>query len=561
MSDHSADEPATIPDWLDLWCHASPGDVWLRERQGDELRTWTWAEARDESNAIAAWLEHHFQDAGHRVAILSRNRAHWMLADMAICAAGQVSVPMFTTLTPDVARYILEFSGCELLVLGEAENWQAVREVLPPTLRILTLPGCDGMSDGYRWNDAVVEFAGSKPRHHCRHDELMSIIFTSGTTGNPKGVMQSHDSMLVPMLRCKHAFSLRANPRFLSYLPLSHVAERQLVWIQSLIYGGEVTFNESLATLVRDMAATRPNYFFGPPRVWEQLQLGIIARFGSQEQLDAALESGGEVVAAKIREGLGLHEADYLLTAAAPTPTALIEWYHRLGIALMEGYGQTEAMGLIANNSEDFRLGSIGRTVAGVEARISDSGELLVRAEGLAEGYYQLPGKTAETFVDGWVHTGDRARVDADGFFYITGRVKDYFKTIRGKFVSPVPIETEFARCRWVDQQCLLGRGYSKTVMVCVLSPMAAEQQRERITADLQALVEGLNQQVERHARIGGLIVTDQAWTIENGMLTPTLKLRREQVEAGFGEAAFDLARRAAEQGELLLAWEAGPRA
>jgi long-chain acyl-CoA synthetase len=367
--------------------------------------------------------------------------------------------------------------------------------------------------------------------------------------------------MLVPMLRCKHAFSLRATPRFLSYLPLSHVAERQLVWIQSLIYGGEVTFNESLATLVRDMSATRPNYFFGPPRVWEQLQLGILARFGSQEQLNAALESGGEAVAAKIREGLGLQEADYLLTAAAPTPAALIEWYHRLGIALMEGYGQTEAMGLIANNRDDFRLGSIGKTVAGVEARIDDSGELLVRAEGLAEGYYRLPEQTAETFVDGWVHTGDRARVDEDGFYYITGRVKDYFKTIQGKFVSPVPIETEFARCRWVDQQCLLGRGYSKTVMVCVLSPIASEQQRERITSDLQSLVRELNQQVDRHARIGGLIVTDRAWTIENGMLTPTLKLRRERVEASFGETAFVLARQAAEQGELLLAWDTGQRA
>lgn len=556
MHENSAGEPRVIPDWLELWCQTSPDQVWLRDRQGDDFQTWTWAEARDEANAFAAWLEDHFQDAGHRVAILSRNRAHWMLADMAICAAGQVSVPMFTTLTPEVARYILEFSGCELLVLGEAENWPAVREILPETVQVLTLPGCDDLSPGYRWNDAVTAFAGCKPTHRCRPDELMSIIFTSGTTGNPKGVMQSHDSMLVPMLRCKHAFALRPRPRFLSYLPLSHVAERQLVWIQSLIYGGEVTFNESLATLLRDMAETRPNYFFGPPRVWEQLQLGIIGKFGSQEQLDAALQAGGEAMAARLREGLGLQDADYLLTAAAPTPVSLIEWYHRLGFELMEGYGQTEAMGLIANLSDDFRLGSIGKLVAGVEARIDESGELLVRADGLAAGYYRMPEQSAETFVDGWVHTGDRARVDEDGFYFITGRVKDYFKTIQGKFVSPVPIETEFARCRWVDQQCLLGRGYSKTVMVCVMSPMAANEERERIAADLQSLVQDLNQQVDKHARIGALIMTDRAWTIDNGMLTPTLKLRRERVEAGFGDKAFALAHQAAERGELLLDWD-----
>ena len=545
----------TVGAWLDHWAIHQPDRTWLRERKGDVITEWTWAKARSEIQPVAAWLESEFGDRGARCAILSRNRAHWMLADMAITASGNVSVPLFTTLPAQTTQYILDFSGVELLFLGEAENWERVRAVVPEGVQVVTLPGVEEPTARHRWQDILQANAGREPRHQCRHDELLSIVFTSGTTGRPKGVMQTHDSMLVPMLRCKSAFAMRDHARFLSYLPLSHVAERQLVWIQSLIYGGEITFNESLPTLVRDMAETRPSYFFGAPRVWEQLQQVILSQFGSQEAFDRALQDDGPAVAERVRSMLGLQDTDYLLTAAAPTPAALIHWYDRLGIHLCEGYGQTEAMGLIANSPTDRRIGSIGKPVEGVEAKINESGELLCKAGGLAVGYYRMPEESAETFVDGWVHTGDRARIDEDGYYYITGRVKEYFKTIQGKFVSPAPIEGVFARSRWVDQQCLLGRGYSKTVMVCVLSPLAGSLEREQLERELREQVEDMNGSIEKHARIGALIVSTEPWTIENGMLTPTLKLRRDEVETRFGEQAEALARQAAQQGELLLAW------
>ena len=192
---------------------------------------------------------------------------------------------------------------------------------------------------------------------------------------------------------------------------------------------------------------------------------------------------------------------------------------------------------------------------SGVEAKIAESGELLCKADGLSPGYYKMPEKTAETFVDGWVHTGDKARIDEDGFYYITGRVKDYFKTIQGKFVAPSTIEGEFAKSQWVEQQCLLGRGYSKTVMVCVLSAIAQQQDRSAVERDLHAQAEEVNGAVEKHARIGAIIVCTEPWSIENGVLTPTLKIKRDQVEARFGERAQTLAHEAAVQHQLLVEW------
>jgi long-chain acyl-CoA synthetase len=294
---------------------------------------------------------------------------------------------------------------------------------------------------------------------------------------------------------------------------------------------------------------------FGPPRVWEQLQQGIIAQFGSQDAVDAALEADAEGVGKMIRDKLGLDQADYLLTAAAPTPPALIHWFDRFGICLMEGFGQTECMGPIVSRKEERRIGSIGKPTEDVEVRVSDEDELLVKAAGCSPGYYNMPEKTAETFIDGWVHTGDKVRIDEDGFYYITGRVKDYFKTIQGKFVAPTPIENIFTENPYTEQICLLGRGYSKTVMTSVLSAIALEQPREVIETALLERVKAVNTEVDKHARIGAVIISSEPWSIENRVLTPTMKIRRERVEELFGDKAQELARESAETGEILLHW------
>ena len=505
---------------------------------------------------MAAWLEQRF-GSGVNMAILSRNCAHWFLADFAVIVSGNVTIPLFTTLPGSTAKYVLEFSETQLLFLGETENWAAVRQVLPEDVTIVCLPGVEVEEPHLCWEDLCKEAAGASPRYRCRPTDLISLVFTSGTTGVPKGVMQTHASMLVPVDRIEACFAVRAKPRLLSYLPLSHIAERQLVEAHSLSRQGVVTFNESLPTLIRDLQSTRPNFFFGPPRVWEQLQQIVIGQFGSQDAIDQALAADAKGTSAKVVGMLGLGESDYSLTAAAPTPPALIEWFSRFGLRLLEGFGQTEAMGLIANTAKEFRVGSIGKPAPGVDYELSEEGELLVKAAGLSPGYYKMPEKTAELYEGGWLHTGDKARVDEDGFLFLTGRVKDYFKTIQGKYVAPVPIESTFADNPYTGQLCLLGRGYSKTVMVCVLSEHGQKCERTQIESVLRERVADVNKAVEKHARIGAMIVTTEAWTIQNEVLTPTLKIRREQVEARFGELAERLARAAAEQGDVFVEWAA----
>ncbi|MFZ9872480.1 MAG: AMP-binding protein [Steroidobacteraceae bacterium] len=548
--------PDTIPEWLTHWARAQPDSTWLRDRTSDAFNEWTWQQANEEVRAVAAALEAASDGARQHCAILSRNRAHWVLADLAVIASGNVTVPMFTTQPADTARYVLEFAEVTTLFLGEADNWEAVRSVVPDNVSIVTLPGVEIADPHLRWADICRQHAGGDRRREGRHDDLVSIVFTSGTTGDPKGVMHSHDSMLLPMHRCCGAFQTRENPRFLSYLPLSHIAERQAVLMQSLIHGGTITFNESLPQLLRDIVEVQPTFFFGAPRVWEQLQQYVIDQFGSQQALDRALDEDEPNTSDRVRRMVGLTDADYLLTGAAPAYAPLIEWWQRMGLSLMDGYGQTEAMGLIGNTAKAHRVGSIGKVIEGVEVRIGDNEELVCRAPGLALGYYRRPVETAETFADGWIHTGDTVRVDADGFFYITGRVKDYFKTIHGKYVSPVPIEGELARCELIDQLCLLGRGYSKTVVVCVLTEAARKLERGQVEHALGAHANAVNATIERHARIGAIIVASNAWTIANSMLTPTMKLRRQMVEKHFDGAAEALARTAASEGKMLFHWE-----
>ncbi len=547
-------ECQTLTEQLAHWAQESPERVWLRDLSEAGETTYSWSEAQDQVLAAAAALEKKL-GSGQSMALLSKNRAHWVLADLAIIASGNISVPLFTTHTATTAEYILGFTETKVLFLGETSNWDAVKAVLPKDVLIITLPGVNCDIDHITWDSLVTAGSGDHPAHKASASDLISLVFTSGTTGMPKGVIQTHESNLIPVRRGTEAFASREDSRFFSYLPLSHIAERQIVEYGSMVACGEIWFNESLETLLRDLPACKPNIFFGPPRVWEQLQQAVLGKVGGQEALDTLLEQDAEGISTMVLGGLGLTEVDYCLTAAAPTPPALIHWWEKLGLKLCEGFGQTEAMSLIVTKVDDRRIGSIGKPISGVEVKISDIGELLIRAEGCTPGYYQQPEKTAELWQNGWLHTGDKAYVDDDGFIFITGRVKDYFKTIQGKFVAPPPIEGLFANNSHAEQQCLLGRGFSKTVMVTVLSEAAKGLDRQVVEASVLDTIASINTEVEKHARIGAVIISSEHWTIENEILTPTLKIRRERVEAVFAEKAEQLARESAEQGKVLAHW------
>ena len=545
---------ATLTGQLAHWAETCPERTWLRDLREDGSDDYSWGEAWEQVQALAGMLADRFGQGG-RMALLSRNRAHWFLADLAIIASGNATVALFTTVPAPTAAYILDFTDCAVLFVGETANWAAVRGVLPENITLITLPGVALEEPHLRWEDLLESWRGEAPDYVCREDDTTALVFTSGTTGIPKGVIQTHDSNLVPIRRFVDAFGIRDHARYLSYLPLAHIAERQIVEYSSLVACGEVSFNETQDTVLRDLQRTRPHMFFGPPRVWEQFQQAIVAKFGGPEAMAAALEQDREGIGRLVLDTIGLGEVEFCLTAAAPAPPALLHWWDELGLALMEGFGQTEAMGLIVNSHRARRVGSIGKPIGDVEYKITDEGELAVRAEGCTPGYFRMPEKTAELLRDGWLHTGDKARVDEDGFIYLTGRVKEYFKTLQGKFVAPPPIEGDFARNPLAEQQCLLGRGLSKTVMVAVLSEDARQKPREAIEASLLGTVAEINERVERHARIGALIVSGEPWSVENEVLTPTLKLRRDKVEERFGDLAERLARQAAETGTAVVHW------
>jgi long-chain acyl-CoA synthetase len=547
--------PNTLPELVALRAEQTPEKIWLRDGREEGSEDYSWGQAYEQISAVAAML---MQRIGHgeKMVVLSENRAHWVMADLAIIASGNATVSMFTTLPGATAEYIFELTETRVVFVGETSNWDQISQVLPKGVMLVTLPGVDLEQPHERWEDILDQYAGQASGYQCEPDDLISLVFTSGTTGMPKGVMQTHNSNLIPIRRSTNMFGISESPRYFSYLPLSHIAERQIVEFSSIVLGGVVYFNESLATLARDLPRARPHIFFGPPRIWEQLQQAVINKLGGKDALDAAMSQDKEGVGELILEGLGLHEVEYCLTAAAPTPPALIHWWEELGLTLMEGFGQTEAMGVILSSHEQRRVGSIGKPIGEVQFKVTEEGELAIKADGCTPGYYRQEDKTAELIQDGWLHTGDKVRVDEDGFIYITGRVKDYFKTIQGKFVAPPPIESAFAKNACAEQQCLLGRGFSKTVMVAVLTDEAQNMPVQDVESSVMATITEINEAIEKHARIGAVIVSREPWSIENEVLTPTLKIRRDKVEERFAELAEQLARTSAEQRTVLLHWD-----
>ena len=544
----------TLPELIAQWAQQTPDKIWLRDLHEEGSKDYSWSQAHDQMSAVGAMLGQRF-GAGEKMVVLSRNRAHWVMADLAIISSGNVTVSMFTTLPGATAEYIFELTQAKVVFVGETSNWDQITAVLPEDVSLVTLPGVELEQPHEKWEDLLVQYAGQAPEYQCQPDDMISLVFTSGTTGMPKGVIQTHSTNLIPIRRFTDMFGLAESPRYFSYLPLSHIAERQIVEFSSIVLGGEVYFNESMDTLTRDLQRVRPHVFFGPPRVWEQLQQAIIGKFGGKDALDAALLQDKAGIGQLLLEGLGLNEVQYCLTAAAPTPPALIHWWEELGLMLMEGFGQTEAMGVILSSEDNRRVGSIGKPIGEVQYKITKEGELAIKADGCTPGYYREADKTAELIRDGWLHTGDKARVDEDGFIYITGRVKDYFKTIQGKFVAPPPIEGAFAKNPHAEQQCLLGRGFSKTVMIAVLTAEAQNSPEAEVEASILATIREINEEIEKHARVGAVIISREPWSIENEVLTPTMKIRREKVEERFAELAEQLARSSAEQRELLLHW------
>ena len=550
----------TFVEDLEHWAIEQPDAPWLVEHWSSAKTTFSWAQGAQEVRLAAAGVSATLgQSAGKRVGLLAPNCAHWLLADIATMFSGNVVVPLFTTMNAETIRYIADFVDLDMLFLGAAENWEEVRDCFEPGITIVRLPGAPPLSGSLDWVDLVTLGSTATPPDPPDDAALATIVFTSGTTGKPKGVMHSLSTLREASLGVGFASGTRQGWRFFSYLPLAHMAERIVVEFNALAFGGTIYFNENQAAFLADLRHAKPHWMLGVPRIWEKLQQAVYAHVLSPEGLEAARDAGEvDAAAQKVREFLGLIDAQFILTSTAPTPTPLKAWYEEMGIELHDGYGQSEILPISVNRKGQRKTGSIGQAGHGVEIRIAGDGEIMSRAPGTALGYYKSPDKTAETFTaDGWVHTGDRGYIDEDGHLFITGRVKEIFKTSKGKYVAPAPIEGRFIETPLVEQVCLTGYGLSQTVMIAVLSEAAMGIDRDNLHGTLLDHSRTLNQSLDKHERVGALILSQTPWAMENGFLTHTLKLKRDQIEDSFSTAIAAAGDRM-RNGEALFVLEVG---
>jgi long-chain acyl-CoA synthetase len=370
-------------------------------------------------------------------------------------------------------------------------------------------------------------------------DEMATIIYTSGTTGNPKGVMHKFSALAWGLSSAQRRIKMDSNDRYLSYLPLAHVAERMIIEQGVLRNGSRVYFAESLDTFVQDLNRARPTIFFSVPRLWVKFQQGVHHKMPPQKlKRLLSIPIIGGLVRRKVLKGLGLDQCRLAAGGAAPMPPDVLRWYRDLGLDLIEVYGMTENSGVShATLPGTSRPGTVGLPYDGVDSRIDpQTGEIQMRCPALMLGYYKDPEQTAATITaDGWLHTGDKGVIEADGYLRITGRVKDIFKTSKGKYVAPAPIEDLLVTHPDVEACAVTGANFAQPLGIVMLSPDAVTRlaadpaARGELEASLKVHLKAVNAKLEAHEQLDCLAVIATAWTPENGLVTPTLRpqLRR----------------------------------
>ncbi|MDF2074693.1 AMP-binding protein [Pseudomonas mendocina] len=509
---------------------------------GGQLLELSWADVGEQARRVANWLRSRELPPGSRIAIISKNCAHWIVADLGIWMAGYVSVPLYPNLTAGSMRQVLEHSEAALAFVGKLDDWASMAPGLPAGMPTVSLPLHPHGDFDYRWDD-LQRSAPIQDDPKPAANQLATIIYTSGTTGTPKGVMHNFSNLGFAASNAIKLFGVGEDDRLISYLPLCHVAERMFVELASIYAGQTIFFAESLDTFLEDLKRARPTVMFGVPRIWTKFQMGVYSKMSAQK-LDRLLRLPiiGRFIGRKVLAGLGLDAIRYALSGAAPVPEALLNWYRRLGMEIQEVYGMTENCGYShVCLPGRFKQGWIGQNNPGVEVRIAEDGEVQVRSGATMQGYYKDPMKTAETLTDdGFLRTGDKGEQDANGNLRLTGRLKEIFKTSKGKYVAPAPIENRLGEHSRIEQVCVVGDGLPQPIALCVLSDVgrqeAANDSRDELESSLKELLAEVNGRLDQHERLHGLVLVKEVWAVENGFLTPTLKIKRAVIEGTYGE-------------------------
>jgi long-subunit acyl-CoA synthetase (AMP-forming) len=529
----------TLLHSLAYWAKTTPNRVYFTQPLSEkELVHYTWAEVHDHVKRMAAYLQSLNLPERSNIAIIGKNSAQWIMADCAIWMAGHVSVPIYPTVNEQTCRYVLEHCEAKAVFLGKLEElWPVIQPAIPTdgSIELITLPlGPD--IESARWQDIISKQQPTQASFEPKQEDLATILYTSGSTGNPKGVMITFGAMTISLKGVAECFGITENDRALSYLPLAHAAERAVVESASLFYGFSVYFAYSLSTFVEDLRRANPTVFFSVPRLWTKFYNGICNKISPRTQkilFSIPVVSG--LFKKFILNKLGLGNVRLALSGSAPLAASLIQWYRDLGLELLEGYAMTENFayshgGRIGNT----RSGYVGQPYPGVICRIADNGEILVKSPAIMMGYYKAPELTAETFTeDGFLKTGDMGVIDDQDRLKITGRVKELFKISKGKYVAPVPIENRLAGHSLIEAVCVTGPSFSQPFALVLLSQEGRAQikQDASLVGELEALLQSVNSQLEHHEVLSCLVVVKDLWTMDNGFLTPTMKIKRSVIE------------------------------
>lgn len=547
ISKPSAGTTTVVPTPLEkiaTWVQTRPNDIFLRQPVDGNLIDFTWKEVDNQLRRMAAAFLDMGLEPGDRVAILAKNCAEWFITDYALQMVGLISVPLYPLQSPDSIEYVLNHSGSKAILIGKLDDPTSMESGIPDHVKRIAMPYPMEMRVDYHWNDLLDSNQPYQGKANNKQDDLLTIIYTSGTTGNPKGVMHTYATFGFGAEASVNKMNMDGNDRYLSFLPLSHIAERFMVLGTSTFAGATVYFVESLDTFARDLQASSPTVFFAVPRIWKKFQQQINDKL-PQKKLDLLLSIPliNRLIKRKIAKGLGLSKARIIISGASPIARSLLDWYDAIGIEINEGYGMTEnlAYGPAINLPGEVKLGTVGSVHAlpGSEVQLTEEGEVIVRSPTLMTGYYLDEEKTAETIRDGWLHTGDRGEIDQDGYLRITGRTKDAFKTSKGKFIQPNKIEGLLARNTDFEQICVAGSGHSQPFVLVELTEEARShlpaRKKELENSILNTITE-VNKELDHHELISRVFVIKDIWSPENGMLTPTLKIKRNLVEDRYAE-------------------------
>jgi long-chain acyl-CoA synthetase len=483
------------------------------------------------------------------------------MADLAIWMAGHVTVPVYPSLKASTVRQILEHSGSKACFLGATDE-QETADAIPSGVSCIGFPTAP--AGAYPAWERLISgnppMAGQPTRPA---DDLATIIYTSGTTGAPKGVMHSFASMRFVAKSLIGILGLTAEQRVLSYLPLAHIVERVGMETPSLLLGSRIFFAEGVETFLADLQRARSTLFLSVPRLLLKFQQRVFERIPKTD-LDRLLRIPilNRSVKKRILRQLGLDTVRHAACGAAPLPPEILLWFRKLGLNLAEGYGMTETLITHLPRPGSVRPGYVGQALSGVQLKLGENSELLVKSPMNMLGYFNDPARTKEAFTeDGFFRTGDVVQLEPDGQLRIVGRAKEQFKTSKGKYVAPAPIESRFMEHPAVEACCLMGAGLPSPFAVVLLSDeirkrCAAREAQKTLEQSLRATMEEMNARLDPHERVHFIAIADGPWTVGNGLMTPTLKIKRTALESRY-QGYVD----AWERYNTPVVWESVPQA